>query len=353
MSGILVTSDWHAHAWPRFSSTLPDGTNSRFRDLLSVIDQIENLIEQTCPSALLILGDLTHRRQYVQFSTYTELVRRLHDIGHYTPIIMLVGNHDIESRGFHSLGPLRYVNNITVVDSPSWVEIPDYGFVYLVPYMSGDNVVIAARGQFDEYGARYMYPTGVPRTVFLHYALDGKVLDNEFVVPSSLRYDDVAWCDRVILGHVHSPSIEHDEKVFYTGSVMHLDFGDHGPRYAWWFGQQPDDIHQFELTAPRFMTATYPRVPLPPACGGFLRVVNVPSTLVHDVQQAARDQGWSHVVVLQESLPHEAVKTLSQTVFVDEQAVHEYVTRRYSDADQSLRDALIDYGVDVLRRANG
>ncbi len=37
----LVVSDLHAHAWTRFATTLPDGTNSRFAVLLDVLDQVE------------------------------------------------------------------------------------------------------------------------------------------------------------------------------------------------------------------------------------------------------------------------------------------------------------------------
>ncbi len=65
-SGALITSDWHAHNWSRFATTLTSGVNSRFADLLATIDQMEEYIEEYEPRYLIHLGDLTHRRYFVR-----------------------------------------------------------------------------------------------------------------------------------------------------------------------------------------------------------------------------------------------------------------------------------------------
>ena len=345
MSGLFVSSDWHAHTWPRFASTLPDGRNSRFADLLRTVDYMTSLVVDVQPRAFVVLGDLTHLRRFVQFSVYTELALRLHFIANTlrVQVYLLVGNHDIESHGHHSLGPLRYIENVTVIDTPTTLEMPGGERVKFIPYMQGEQVAHAARDHVEP----------DVRTVFLHYALDGKVLDSEYALPSALKLSDLDQYERIVLGHVHSPALESSGRVVYVGAPLHFDFGDKGDRYAWHFFDSKLPAERHTLSFPRFVTATYPRVPVCSSeLGGFLRVLNVPPDLVNDVTQSAKSSGWTGVITTPTAVPPDAVRAMSREVFVDETAVRAYVDRTFGDSDEPYRTALTEYGVELIRRAH-
>lgn len=342
---VLWFSDLHCHAWPRQSTTLPDGTNSRVADLLRVLDQVGGIVDEREPSTLVIGGDVTHRRGFVQFSTYTLIGNWLRGLRR-PKIVILEGNHDIETRGSGSLGPLAWIDGVeTVCGSARWIELDQFGYAYFVPYMLGEAVAVAMRNAQDAAPA-----SGHSRHAFLHYALDGTILTNEYAVPSALRLSDCERFDRLVFGHVHAPSIEHDHRVLYGGAVMHFDFGDVGPRFAWWLTRD-DEPEPFELHAPRFVSATYPNLPTPPEDGGFLRVLGTPVSVARDVQKSGRDLGWLDVTVIEQTIPHEAAAILTQTMFASDVLLRDYVERRYADLSQESRAAIVEFGLSCLRDA--
>ena len=343
--GLLIASDLHAHSWSRFATTLPNGTNSRVADLWKIFDQLESYIEEWRPTYVVIPGDLTHRRYFVQFSIYTELMRRITRLReeYGVGIIVLVGNHDIESEGHHSLGPLRFIEGVEVIDEPKWVDLWENVRTFFCPYMSGDRVAEAFRAQKHERA-----PLAIT-----HYAFDGKAMGaSEYAVPSTLRKEDVENFDRVILGHVHTPCVEDDGRIIYVGSVMHFDFGDYGNRYAWYFPIDNGAPRALPLKAPRFVSTTYPRIAVPPLEeSGFLRVLDTPAEMFEDVRRSAIEAGWLACLPIEARMPVEAVRTLSSAVIADEQVVRAYVERQYPDLSEQHRQEITAFGLDCLREA--
>jgi DNA repair exonuclease SbcCD nuclease subunit len=345
-SGAIIISDLHGHNWPRFATTLPDGTNSRFADLINVLDQVEDFIVERKPRYLIIEGDLTHRRYYVQFSVYTVLMAwiiRMREI-HGVIVICLVGNHDIESEGVHSLGPLALAG-ICVVDRPQALDLDDFGPQWFVPYMSGNRI------------PDFFHATGVPyrkdQFVFLHYCLDGKILSNEFAVPSPLKKSDLDGFEKIFFGHIHSPSVEDDGRIVYVGAPLHFDFGDVGKRYAWYL-HPSGVVEACPLRFPPFITATYPKLPVPPLeTSGFLRVLDTPRQMFADVKKAALESGWRDVMPVEQRVPDEAIKAItSATVMVSDEMVREYVASQYPDVSEATRREIVEQGLDYLRIAD-
>lgn len=341
---LLISSDWHAHNWPRQSTTLANGMNSRLADLLDVIRQIGDYANEYDVTEILMLGDWTHRRGFVTYSVLSPLMaatKSLTRSGHMVHpdrrLIALVGNHDIESVGYHALEPLRYIDGIMVVDAPTWIEISVYGSAFFCPYMSGDAVTQACRDQQCQ------------RPAFLHYALDGHVVTNEHAVPSPLRLDDLGRFDPVFFGHIHTPTIESNGRVLYVGATMHMDFGDDGGRFCWYVSDD-GSRRALPLRAPQFVSTTYPRISEPPECGGFLRVLCTPPADAEDVKHEARELGWRDVTTLPpQSIPIEAARVLTQNLLADEQAIRAYVARQYAMLDDAERDFIVDFGISCLR----
>lgn len=344
MSAIIL-SDLHSHAWPRFSTTLPDGTNSRFQDLLNVLAQVDAYADEHEVRDILILGDLTHRRGYVQFSIYSRIcdwIANHLSIGRR--VIALVGNHDIESEGHHSLEPLRHMG-VGVIDQPHWAHSDDGVPWLLVPYLQHD-IVRAVQDAPMLAGARDLNDS----IAFMHYAFDGKILSNEFAVPSALKRSEMSDYRKVILGHIHTPSVD-DTRTVYVGAPMHFDFGDSGDRFCWLLDRY--ELTPLPLKFPRFVTAAYPRLPMPPAdMPGFLRVLNTPRQLFGDVKKEALASGWQDVMLVEQSMPVEAVRTLSAASFVNEDMVRTYVQSQYGELDKKTRGEIMALGLKYLREAS-
>lgn len=342
--GAIIISDLHSHAWPRFATTLEDGTNSRFADLLNVLAQVERYIDEHEPDALIMLGDLTHRRHYVEFGVYNRLldwIVRMKQKPSIVDVIVVVGNHDIESTGVHSLGPLKHMG-VTVIDEPTWIHFEAANkHAFFVPYMHGEAVPDVLRQE------RIVWPDP---WLFLHYAFDGKILDNEYAVPSPLKKSDADAFERIVLGHIHSPSMEDQARITYVGAPLHFDFGDSGERYAWWL----DDtmaLTALPLEFPRFVTSTYPKIPAPPEASGFLRVLKTPRQMFGDVKKAALSQGWRDALIIEDQIPVEAIRAISNTVMVNDEMVRSYVAQQYPDVDDATRAAIIGFGLDCIRVA--
>lgn len=342
----LILSDLHSHAWPRFSTTLADGTNSRFQDLLNVLSQVDAYADEHEVRDILILGDLTHRRGYVQFSVYARIcdwIASHINIGRR--VIALVGNHDIESEGHHSLEPLRHMG-VEVIDQPQWIGNTNGKMPWLlIPYLQHD-MVKAVQDAPKILGARKVEDT----IVFMHYAFDGKVLSNEFAVPSALKRSEMSDYAKVILGHIHTPSVD-DNRTTYVGAPMHFDFGDSGDRFCWLLDGY--DLTSLPLKFPRFVTATYPRLPAAPAdMPGFLRVLGTPRQLFGDVKKETLSSGWQDVLLVEQSMPVEAVKTLSAATLVNEDMIRDYVQTQYGELDKTTRGEIMSLGLKYLREAS-
>lgn len=341
MSAIII-SDLHSHAWPRFATTTADGTNSRFQHLLDVLAQADEEIETRAVEDIIMLGDLTHRRYYVQFSVYARVCSWFaKHIRRGRRVIALVGNHDIESEGHHSLEPLVHMG-VMVVDQPEWLQSgknqPNNWL--FVPYLQHDIVKAVQDNQPREDGS----------IAFMHYAFDGKILDSEYAVPTALKKSDMEAFDRVILGHIHSPSLEENGRIVYVGAPLHFDFGDQGDRYCWLLDDN-GGMTALPLHAPKFVTTTYPKLPTAPKMSGFLRVLGTPRNLFGDVKKAAAEGGWLDTLLVEQTMPVEAIKVLSHSSLVNEDMVRDYVRTQYGGISEETRQEIIEFGLTCLREA--
>lgn len=295
---------------------------------------------------ILILGDLTHRRGYVQFSVYSRICDWIaRHIEKERRVIALVGNHDIESEGHHSLEPLRHMG-VFVIDQPTWMQTGKSGRPWLlIPYLQHDMVKAV------QDAPRMLSAAKLEDSIaFMHYAFDGKVLSNEFAVPSALKRSEMSDYAKVVLGHIHTPSVD-DTRTVYVGAPLHFDFGDSGDRFCWLLDGMT--LKALPLKFPKFVTATYPRLPITPAdMPGFLRVLNTPRQLFGDVKKEALASGWQDVLLVEQSMPVEAVRTLSAATLVNEDMIRDYVQTQYGELDKTTRGEIMSLGLKYLREAS-
>ena len=278
----LILTDLHAHMNFPFARMSEHGLPDRFLDLLDIFTQVERLIIANRVDVLFLGGDITHRRHAIPFRLYNALqgaIARVTKQVRHT--VMLVGNHDYEDAVTHSLVPFQYWRNVTVVDTPQVVKMQQDWF--MLPYLHDAEAVTRAVEQA---------PSDLP---FLgHYATEGVPLEQDYWLPSPLKLGEMGKFSRAFFGHIHKPSELMDRRVVNVGAPMHFDFGDTGDRYAV-LVDGPYYL-RIPLAFPRFVTAKYPRLPMPPPYSGYLRVQGVTAAAAQDVRTQALRMGWRDCV---------------------------------------------------------
>jgi len=340
----VVISDLHAHtSWP-FSKTLPDGRNSRFADLLNILDQVRVFIETTKPTDLLILGDLTHRRHFINFALYNDLmavIARLAAMVERTTI--LVGNHDLESNDVHSLYPYSFLPNTAVVEEPERVRLADGSDAYAIPYMP-DPLAVAAAVEHA--------PSGIP--LFAHYAAEGVPLESDYYLESPLKLGELGKFPLTLFGHVHRPSMHVNPRVIYVGAPLHFDFGDVGDRYMYYvtdLAMQGDGtVVAQPLDFPVFVTSMWPKLPVTER-RGFLRLLDVPAGKIEEAKQAAVGAGWMDVVALEGALPPEIREAIAGGLAINDDLLRAHIAKRCPDLLTDEKQRLLDEGLALLQEA--
>jgi predicted phosphodiesterase len=339
----LVVSDLHAHThWP-FSQVLPNGRPSRFQDLLDVLEHLAQRLEQDSVDDLLILGDLTHRRHFISFKLLNPLWDALYGLAarvRHTTI--LVGNHDYEDDTTHSLHVLRGLPNTRVIDEPGTVTLADGEAVFALPYLHDPRVVADA----------------VERAPSLpligHYGAEGCPLETDYWLDSPLKLGELDRFPLTLFGHIHKPSEQLNGRVVYVGAPMHFDFGDHGPRFAvrvrngWGHNRALPLAERILLHAPQMVTAKWPRIPLPPAEGGYLRLLDIPGEHVVPAHEEALRLGWRGCLPVERGLPEPVREAVLSGLAVNEDLLVGYVARTLPDASPEEQRAVVQEGLDIL-----
>lgn len=332
-----VISDLHAHVgWP-FSYTLPSGRPSRFQELLDVLTQVEQQLETRPVDDLLILGDLTHRRHFISFKLLNPLWDALHRLAERVKqTTILVGNHDYEDDQTHSLHVFRGLPNTVVVDQPRVVTLADgREAVFALPYLYDPRAVAEAVEKA---------PTGMP--LIGHYGAEGCPLETDYWLDSPLKIGELARFPLVLFGHIHKPSEQLGGRVQNCGAIMSFDFGDHGQRGA--LRVDGSSVERVWLQSPQMVTAKWPRVPLPPAEGGYLRLVDVPGEQVVAAQEEAARIGWRGCLPLERGLPEAVREAVLVGLVVNEQLLVDYVARTLPDLDAAEQRAVVAEGLAIL-----
>jgi len=349
---ILLFGDLHAHNWPRFSHQLEDGANSRLAQQLNVLDQIDDYIKLKKPHTLIFMGDLTHRRYFVQFSVLAPIRQKILELAYAVhETLLMVGNHDIEDKEgrYHSLSVFQGLEdqaNIHVIDQPVFRRFrqSEQRF-FACPYMTGNGVVEAVAQAAHSLVVQGREPIGL-----FHYSAEGKVLESDYMLPSVLTQEQLAPFRKVFFGHVHNPS--EDDRLVYVGAPMHFDFGDLGQRYCVLYDEQTQAVEWLPLKYPKFVTTMYPKLPVKSDDGqeGFLRMLGVPAKEFVELKTTALECGWTEVVLMEEELPQQIQTFVAQHLSIDEGLLKDYVTRQLPDLVEADVQRVVDQGVEYIRK---
>lgn len=249
MYKALFTADWHlSNSWPY---AVPDenGITDRFKDQLSMIEQIGNIAEAENANAVFILGDLFDKST-LDAITLQYTLAAIMQLAEATTVYILPGNHDAKnSKAQHYavdfFSRLEDKSDITVLgnDHSSMIVAKNVTF-HSIPWMPIDKTNEAiSKIQFDK---------KLINVVLLHQSVIGCRLNGSWVADEGI--DASKFGDHVYLaGHFHSP--QEFNHGMYVGAPMQKDFGDAGEERRVVIGTFDDDKVEFEdrvIEAPKF-----------------------------------------------------------------------------------------------------
>ena len=235
---IIHTSDWHL------------GHNlyghDRREEQSRALRQIEDLVRQEAPDALVVSGDIFDSPQpssSVQ-TLFTEAVMRMHLACPGTAIIITAGNHDSgarheisrvlwETQGVHMIGTINREDTGEQI-----IELPGKGYVIAVPYSSERLLPDGFwQGLLDQVATRN--GAALPVVLSAHLTVSGCDFRGhdgakDFSVGGidALDLDKLGTgYDYVALGHIHKAQTVggSDGRVRYSGAPVPVSFDENCP----------------------------------------------------------------------------------------------------------------------------
>jgi DNA repair exonuclease SbcCD nuclease subunit len=253
---VLNFSDLHGHGFKPYSTTLPNGLNSRLQDAANVLDEIYVACDDGNIDVVLFAGDLFHARSTLQVATFNTIYEgiakiktRVKDFG------MLVGNHDQATKLGDIHACYAFSSIVQVMDRPGWFGFTEGGAlqVYAIPHTENKPLI-----EQNLTLAESSIPSGYPSCCLAHVGVSGAVVGSNFVLLSKDNPTTVPFTrpgfDQVFLGHYHKPQLL-APNVRYLGATHQHNWGDSGQErgYSIW-DTDTNEVEFFPIkSAPKFV----------------------------------------------------------------------------------------------------
>jgi DNA repair exonuclease SbcCD nuclease subunit len=179
-------------------------------------DQIKEKAQTMKPSFIVLLGDTLDRHESIHVSPLTDATKFIYELSRISKVYLLIGNHDLKNnKQFcseeHPFTGLKYINNITVIDSPLVEEINGMTFSFL-PYLPNNR--------FHE-GLQLIPKWKDSTAIFCHQEFKGCKMGS--IVSTSDNWD--LNNPLIISGHIHNYQ-EPQSNMIYIGTPIQHGFGD-------------------------------------------------------------------------------------------------------------------------------
>ena len=182
---------------------------------------------------VLILGDTFDRRKYVNFyslkRTKEMFFEPLREMG--IKAFMLAGNHDTYFKNTNDVNSVRLLlqeyNNITVIDSPTTIEVGDTA-ICMMPWICPEN--------YDE--SINVINTTEADICMGHFEIAGFAMHRGMPSQEGLSRDMFKKFDTVFSGHYHHRSAQ--DNIRYLGNPYELTWQDYN---------DPRGFHLFDLAS--------------------------------------------------------------------------------------------------------
>lgn len=235
--------------------------NSRLIDAADCLVQIRRYCIENKIDTLLIAGDIFNNRASVPTIVYNIGYRVLESFMlEGINLYVIPGNHDQKDNTDYPENSLKPFSRIMhLFEKPELISFgpkEDSVEVLCIPYTKNKSIVMDAVNNYIP------NPASKTHIIMTHLGVSGAFTGaNSYAmmdayVPEELRYEDV---DFVVLGHYHKAQMitGTDDKMFYTGSPLQLNFNDEGEERGFWVLDTIKKETEFVLlNAPKFITVT-------------------------------------------------------------------------------------------------
>lgn len=209
---VLVTSDLH----------LSDNPRDHYRH--EFIDQLIEVIREEKVTRLLVLGDLTEKKDRHNSWLTNSVVEYFHTLSTWCPIVILQGNHDALDVNVPFFNFLHYVaggrgGHIQWIGNPTEMDVPELGRCLFLPHTTSYRdrwSFVLGLDVKDLPAKKYEY-------IFAHNTFKGTISESG-VELDGIPLDIFPKSVPVISGDVHKP--QQVGQVTYVGSPYLVDFGD-------------------------------------------------------------------------------------------------------------------------------
>ena len=208
---FIFTGDWHLSKYSNdkieISSNLPERLDSLKNAMYFIASYaIENNIKY-----IVIAGDIFHNKSIIHslaLNIFLNFLREHKDL----KFIIIDGNHDLSGKAegvVSALSCLDYEPNITYIHKPLKI-----GQILFVPYSC--DMIDIIKNSSSEY-------------LISHFGLNEGMLNSGISIVADIGIKDLSGKYKtVLLGHYHKPQeiINNNISVYYTGSIIELDYGE-------------------------------------------------------------------------------------------------------------------------------
>lgn len=186
------------------------------------LDLVKQLLQQVEEKAVaekldvIWLGDMLDRRGHIEAEVLNVLYNHFDHTKVYNYIV--VGNHDLISMTSTetALEPLKALENVIVVDKPTYLNDKPLGTTLMVPYYRNPQKFLEAIND----------PSNLPKptTLICHQGIKEFTIGSGYTEDEAVLLDDLAAFKLVVAGHYHTP--RQMANVVYLGSPFSHSFGE-------------------------------------------------------------------------------------------------------------------------------
>lgn len=357
---VVLVGDVQAHQWAKFPETDKNGNNLRLLDTVKELNRIQGLCVKNKVDVCCVLGDIFEARNAIETTVMNAVYRAFYNfVEHGIRLVLLMGNHDRADVGReHALEVFKPW--CEVVDIPKTLSFPD-GDIVAIPFHPNSKAVVRAIKKTV---------TKNTKLLLLHTAVKTLQMPNGKVWGEGISLEDIPEHVHCVLGHYHRFSELRTNRVWYLGSMNHVDKGDASfEKYFAVFDSKKGKMTFHKTRGPRFVSVAVDVMPVKDRdnsdlienyysqChGNFVTVSSIPPEIVQSgdmkaVEDLLKKCGARHVEFgLRTQLPMSPGKIVLDPLnkATPMTVIENYVEETDTDLD---KEELVEVGADIIQDA--
>jgi len=215
---FAYTADIHLSRYG--SDKIEDESNlpERLHSIKQALYEIAHYCVDNDIRVIIIGGDVLHGKSVIYAIAQEIMLQYFSDFADLIKFYVIDGNHDLSGKGddvVSALRPLENVSNVKWIPYSTTYRLEEQGILF-VPYSTKLPEIIMDNKE---------------NILISHFGLDEGILNSGLSIVADVSLKDlVGRYKLVLLGHYHKPQeiIRSDISLYYSGSLIQLDWGEKG-----------------------------------------------------------------------------------------------------------------------------